>query len=311
MKSSTKRPRQDEGDESNTGKRTKKDSKQWIVPKKSQSGSHHVPSNIEPGDSGIWATCAMHKEGKCTGELRDLFNEARLPQASKEDPFLGEAYLKPPQYAARCGLESTADEVLDRGQSSMASEGIEADIAKELEGMRRPSTSDLFQAIRLDIKCGSFNVYILLDQVTSAHAYFSYKICTDAMAASDLKRTRWVQRLTPMAMMGKASEKGIEEVSKIVLAPHFHREDNPSKKFAIRTTIRNHTILKRDAVIKQVADAVGDHHVVDLHGYDLLILVEIYKNVCGMSVVTGDFDRLKRYNLAEIFDPTPKPAQTV
>ena len=33
-----------------------------------------------------------------------------------------------------------------------------------------------------------------------------------------------------MAMMGKASEKGIEEVSKIVLAPHFHREDNPSKK---------------------------------------------------------------------------------
>ena len=117
----------------------------------------------------------MHKEGKCTGELRDLFNEARLPQASKEDPFLGEAYLKPPQYAARCGLESTADEVLDRGQSSMASEGIEADIAKELEGMRRPSTSDLFQAIRLDIKCGSFNVYILLDQVTSAHAYFSYK----------------------------------------------------------------------------------------------------------------------------------------
>ncbi len=35
------------------------------------------------------------------------------------------------------------------------------------------------------------------------------------------------------------------------------------------------------------------------------------QNVCGMSVVGSDFDRLKRYNLAEIYDPTPKPAAKV
>lgn len=28
--------------------------------------------------------------------------------------------------------------------------------------------------------------------------------------------------------------------------------------------------------------------------------------MCGMSVVAGDFDQLKRYNLAEIHDPSPK-----
>lgn len=31
------------------------------------------------------------------------------------------------------------------------------------------------------------------------------------------------------------------------------------------------------------------------------------QNLCGMSVVAGDYDRLKRYNLAEIYHPTPKP----
>ena len=33
--------------------------------------------SIEPGDAGIWATCDMHKEGKCTIELNDIFNEVR------------------------------------------------------------------------------------------------------------------------------------------------------------------------------------------------------------------------------------------
>ena len=30
------------------------------------------------------------------------------------------------------------------------------------------------------------------------------------------------------------------------------------------------------------------------------------KNVLGMSVVGSDYDELKQYNLAEIYDPTPK-----
>jgi len=53
-------------------------------------------------------------------------------------------------------------------------------------------------------------------------------------------------------------------------------------QFAIRTTIRNHTVLTRDLVIKQVADAVGSPHTVDLTRYEVLILVEIYK-VCTFS----------------------------
>ena len=35
--------------------------------------------------------------------------------------------------------------------------------------------------------------------------------------------------------------------------------------------------MKRDDVIKQVADAVGSRHKVDLTNYELLILVDIYR----------------------------------
>lgn len=30
---------------------------------------------IKAGDAGIWVTCDMHKEGVCTAECKDLFNE--------------------------------------------------------------------------------------------------------------------------------------------------------------------------------------------------------------------------------------------
>lgn len=49
------------------------------------------------------------------------------------------------------------------------------------------------------------------------------------------------------------------------------------KKFAIRPTIRNHTSLKRDAVIKQIAELVGERHKVNLTKPDKVILVEIYQ----------------------------------
>lgn len=50
-----------------------------------------------------------------------------------------------------------------------------------------------------------------------------------------------------------------------------------------------------------MAQAVGPGHKVDLKEFDLLILVEVYKNICGLSVVGGDFDTtMKRFNLDEL-----------
>jgi hypothetical protein len=45
--------------------------KQWDAVRKGAGD----PRAIQPGDTGIWATCAMKKEAKSVSDLRDLFQE--------------------------------------------------------------------------------------------------------------------------------------------------------------------------------------------------------------------------------------------
>jgi tRNA acetyltransferase TAN1 len=45
--------------------------KKWTVPRKGNAEARA----IQPGDVGIWATCAMKKEAKSVADLRDLFQE--------------------------------------------------------------------------------------------------------------------------------------------------------------------------------------------------------------------------------------------
>ena len=35
-------------------------------------------------------------------------------------------------------------------------------------------------------------------------------------------------------------------------------------------------------------------------------VTNVSQNICGVSVVDSDFEKLKRFNLAEIFEPTPR-----
>lgn len=49
-------------------------------------------------------------------------------------------------------------------------------------------------------------------------------------------------------------------------------------QYAIRPTTRNHTApLKRDSVIKQIANLISDAHKVDLTNPEKVVVVEIYQ----------------------------------
>lgn len=111
--------------------------------------------------------------------------------------------------------------------------------------------------------------------------------------------------MTPVVSIRKTLSVELEPFIKEMLRPHFHSGGGP-KKFAIRPTIRGNNKFKRDDLIKTIAEIVGPEHSVDLTNYDLTILVEVSQNLMGMSVVQSDYDKLKRYNLAEIYDPSPK-----
>ncbi|MCJ1364167.1 hypothetical protein MMC16_003276 [Acarospora aff. strigata] len=274
------RKRQAAGQRSDGGEKRRTGPTQWRAPRR---GENRDTSGglIEAGEAGIWATCARGREGKCTVELQDIFAE----------------------YAEKLYGSLVDDETPKQGNGDDDDEeDIEAEIKREVADMRKPTKRALFHPIKIDSPC----VLFFKTRQPIEPVSFVRRICSDAIESSSLKRSRWVQRLTPMTSMGKATEKGLDEVAQTVLAPHFHARCDSPKKFAIRPTIRNHSTLTRDGVIKQLADVVGPAHQVDLKHYDLMIIVEIYKNICGMSVVGSDFDKLNRYNLAEIYDPTPK-----
>ena len=234
--------------EASNGDRAQKKSKQWRVPKKGQSDP--ITSSIEAGDSGIWATCELGKEGKSTAELRDLFED----------------------YAKK--LYGSSEEQPDQEDSNEDMEAdIEAEIKKEVQGMKAKVTQKeaLFQPVRMDIQC----VLFFKTRPPIEPVSFVHTICKDA-AEGATRRVRFVKRLSPMTIMGKATVDGLAKVAEAVLGPAFYGDED-SLKFAIRPTRRNHNVMKRDDIIKQIARAVGRDHKVDLKGYDRLILVDVYR----------------------------------
>lgn len=243
--------------------------------KKRKGGSiwhkRNAKTNIESGDWGVFVTCDMGKEGKCISEALDLFSQ------SIEKPDAGDQ-----------GEESSSEE-----------DDIEAQIRKEVEGLKPGSAkAPQFQAIRLDIPCVSF---VRFDKSIDPEKLV-HQICIDAHANPEKKRSRYIQRMTPVRSIRKTLSVDLEVFAGEILKPHFHSGGDP-KKFAIRTAIRSNAKFDRDSVIKTVARVVGPGHSVDLKNYDLIILVDIIKNVIGMSVAGSDYEKLKRYNIAELYKP--------
>ena len=75
----------------------------------------------------------------------------------------------------------------------------------------------LFSAVRIDIECVLFfKVQPPIDPVE-----FCHRICKEIASNPEKKLTRYVNRLSPMTLIGKAIEKGLDELIKAVLPTHF------------------------------------------------------------------------------------------
>ncbi|OTA99495.1 hypothetical protein M426DRAFT_325091 [Hypoxylon sp. CI-4A] len=249
---------------------------------------------LEPGDVGLWTTCVKGKEHKAIGELVDICEEygEKLFDIKRQDPA------------------EDADEEED---------DIESSIQKEVQGMKpKDKPKDLvFDPIRMDLDCLVFmRTKLPVDPVRLAQ-----QICKDAKETTDKsqRRSRFINRFTPVTSSAKANETGLEEIAKKVLNKYFQLAGEDDEQavatkpkaysYAIRPTFRAHNTLKRDDVIKKVANLVAPRHKVNLSSPDKVILIDIYQTFCGMSVVDGDWDSLKRYNLHEIYLEAIKTAK--
>ncbi|QPC72944.1 hypothetical protein HYE68_003696 [Fusarium pseudograminearum] len=254
---------------------------------------------LEVEDAGIWVTYARGMRGKAIREFKavcDEYGESLFGvQAPKED---GEG-----------------DDVGDGGD-------IEASIEKELASLSqpKPKTKQTFTAIGTGLDC----VFFMKTVKPIEPLQLIAKICQDAKDCPDpmQRKTKYINRLTPVFDTDKATDKGIERVARTVMGPHFELkkesgEDAPTAEavssneetdgsaactFAIRYNIRNHTAFESSDVIKKIADLVNPKHKVNLSNPDKVVLVEIFQTFCGVSVVDGkESEELKRYNLNELY----------
>lgn len=199
--------------------------KPWRTPRNQSHQGGQAPRVIQPGDSGIWATCNKGRERACVGELRDLFTEYAELLYGSGGPTIG-----------------SEEATKDAAEDDEVSGGIEDEINAEVAGLKQPvGAAQLFTPIRVDVQCG---VYIANLPLSRPHGTdidvwiravvffktaapvepvsFVQRICEDALNRSRHKRTRYAKRLSPMTLMGRASMEGLEKLAKAVLEPHFH-----------------------------------------------------------------------------------------
>lgn len=83
----------------------------------------------------------------------------------------------------------------------------------------------MFSSVRLDIPCLLF----FKTQQPIDPVEFVHRICEEIVAKPGIRKMRYVNRLTPMSCIGKATEKGLEEVGKEVLGKHFQLSSDESR----------------------------------------------------------------------------------
>ncbi|PVH14488.1 uncharacterized protein CXQ87_002629 [Candidozyma duobushaemuli] len=240
---------------------------------------------IDPNTAGVYATCNRGRELGCRKELLNLLSE-------KCEQWY-------PDWESKAEVDDEDDKDLS----------VEEQVQKELASMKKEKTakSTIFSPIDLSCEC---TVFVKIRKPVEP-AEFIHRICQEAKD-SGVKKSRFIQKLTPVTFSVSASLEEIKKLAAIVLKPHFHKEEGQEPlKFAIQVTRRNFNQIPKEEIIQTVAGCVGkDHgHTVDLKKYDKLILVDCFKSNIGMSVVS-DYLQLEKFNLQQIFEKNMKDSKS-
>ena len=120
------------------------------------------------------------------------------------------------------GIKPPKEDIEEEG----AEDGdIEAAIQRELESMKpkKPTSRQVFTLVNPGIECVVFvKTMRPVDPVELV-----VKICQDAKACTDImkRKSKYINRLTPVSNTNRATESGIDQLGRAVLAPYFKLRD--------------------------------------------------------------------------------------
>lgn len=135
------------------------------------------------------------------------------------------------------GVKPPGEEASAADDDEEDGEDIEASINKELGALRpRQTAQRLFSRVQMNIECLFFikvrnpvNPVKFVRQICQDAAQTAATSSGDNGQALATRMTRYVNRMTPISWVGKASEKGVEDLARSVLEPWFHLKDATAK----------------------------------------------------------------------------------
>ncbi|KUF80495.1 THUMP domain-containing protein 1 [Phytophthora nicotianae] len=271
--------------------------KQWMSGRdgnqKRHKGALGAAANAK-GHGAVLVTCDKIKERQSVSDALNILNEAadRFFPAAEEDNKDEE--------------EAAADEEGDSVQKKLQEE------IAALQTQAKKRQTGRFTALDTGVK-GAVLIQFKDDNV-SPTALLS-KIFEEVESSKDFA-SRFIQRMIPLEKVGYSSVEAIKELAAPMIKAHleaFKAEQKAAGKdedfeFAVDFKRRNCTNLNSMDVINALVELVGeDKTKVNLTTPRSVLMVEVFRNTCGFSILT-DFHRFKKYNVRSIIDP-PVPGQ--
>ncbi|KAG5647346.1 hypothetical protein DXG03_000414 [Asterophora parasitica] len=223
---------------------------------------------------GIWVSCVKGKERQAVAECYDLFDAV----ASEMWPLENKNQ----------GADSDSNDDEDNDLS------IEDQIANEVSAMKKPKVEPRFVNCQTNTPC----VVFITCKAPVDPVKLVVRLVKD-VEATGVVRSRCIYRLVPVSGSCGANLPEIQGLCRKVLQPFFLQHPDKKFKYKIELRMRNHSVISRPELIEHVAKCVPEGHTVELTNPEMFILVEVFKSVCGISVVENYYD-LQKFNMTEI-----------
>ncbi|RLN92951.1 hypothetical protein BBJ28_00003350 [Nothophytophthora sp. Chile5] len=255
------------------------------------------------GHGAVLVTCDKTKERQSVRDALNILNEA----ADKYFP-LEKTTEDAEQETTAADTEAAGDSVQKQLQAEIAA--LKTQAKSRQTGRFTPLDTGVKGAILIQFKDANVSPGELVA-----------KIFEDVERTKEFS-SRFIMRMIPLEMVGYSSVEAIKEMAGPLVQTHWEtfkaeQKANGTEKpleFAVEFKRRNCTNLNSMDVINALVEVVGlENAKVNLTTPRTVVLVEVFRNTCGVSVVT-DFHRYKKFNVRSVIDPPvpgkPTPPQS-
>ncbi|RLN82590.1 hypothetical protein BBJ28_00003767 [Nothophytophthora sp. Chile5] len=256
------------------------------------------------GHSAVLVTCDKTKERQSVRDALNILNEA----ADKYFPLEKTTEDDEQEEAAAADSEAADDSVQKQLQAEIAA--LKTQAKSRQTGRFTPLDTGVKGAILIQFKDANVSPGELVA-----------KIFEDVERTKEFS-SRFIMRMIPLEKVGYSSVEAIKEMAGPLVQTHWEQFKAEQKangteaplEFAVEFKRRNCTNLNSMDVINALVEVVGlENAKVNLTTPRSVVLVEVFRNTCGVSVVT-DFHRYKKFNVRSVIDPPvpgkPTPPQS-